>query len=190
MPDPIVVCEGLQKTFVHMGRPLEVLRGIDLRIDQGEVVAIVGQSGAGKSTLLHIIGTLDVPSKGRIRLGREDVTGLSSGKLAAIRNRTIGFVFQFHHLLPEFSALENVMMPGLIQGKSQREMEKPAMSLLEEVGLKSRATHRPGSYRGVSSSASRSRARSSCRPSCCSPTSRPATSTPRRGSRSRTSSSR
>ncbi|MBK8941125.1 MAG: ABC transporter ATP-binding protein [Polyangiaceae bacterium] len=148
MPDPIVVCEGLQKTFVHMGRPLEVLRGIDLRIDQGEVVAIVGQSGAGKSTLLHIIGTLDVPSKGRIRLGREDVTGLSSGKLAAIRNRTIGFVFQFHHLLPEFSALENVMMPGLIQGKSQREMEKPAMSLLEEVGLKSRATHRPGELSG------------------------------------------
>jgi lipoprotein-releasing system ATP-binding protein len=148
MTEPIVVAEGLKKSFLHMGRSLDVLRGIDLTIEQGEVVAIVGSSGAGKSTLLHCIGTLDIPTSGRIRIGREEVTGLSSAKLAALRNRTIGFVFQFHHLLPEFTALENVMMPGLIQGKSQREMLGPASALLEEVGLASRATHRPGELSG------------------------------------------
>src|SRR6184192_3364849 len=98
-----------------MGRNLEVLRGIDLQINEGELVAIVGPSGAGKSTLLHCIGTLDMPTKARIRIGNDELTGLSGSKLASIRNRTIGFVFQFHHLLPEFNALENVMMPGLIQ---------------------------------------------------------------------------
>ena len=148
MPQPIVVIEGVHKTFVHMGRPLHVLKGVDLTIEQGEIVAIVGKSGAGKSTLLHCVGTLDVPTKGRIKLAGDDITGLSDSKLAAIRNRTIGFVFQFHHLLPEFSALENVMMPGLIQGKTHREMEGPARALLEEVGLKDRATHRPGELSG------------------------------------------
>ena len=148
MSEPIVSVEGVQKTFVHMGRPLDVLRGIDLRIDQGEVVAIVGSSGAGKSTLLHCIGTLDLPTKGRIKLAGDDVTGLSSAKLAALRNRTIGFVFQFHHLLPEFSALENVMMPVLIQGRPHGEMSAVAMGLLEEVGLGKRATHRPGELSG------------------------------------------
>src|ERR1044071_6954189 len=106
----LIIVEDLHKSFVHMGHDLHVLRGIDMTINQGEVVAIVGASGAGKSTLLHCIGTLDLPSSGRIRLGRDELTGLSSWKLAAIRNRTIGFVFQFHHLLPEFNALENVMM--------------------------------------------------------------------------------
>jgi lipoprotein-releasing system ATP-binding protein len=148
MGEPLVVVENLQKVFVHMGRPLEVLRGIDLRIDEGEFLSIVGSSGAGKSTLLHCIGTLDVPTRGRIRLGRDDLTGLSGSKLASIRNREIGFVFQFHHLLPEFTALENVMMPGLIQGRSQRDMKGPAMSLLREVGLEKRATHRPGELSG------------------------------------------
>jgi lipoprotein-releasing system ATP-binding protein len=148
MPEPLVVVESLTKTFLHMGRALEVLRGIDLTIDEGEVVAIVGSSGAGKSTLLHCIGTLDIPTSGRLRLGRDELTGLSGAKLAAIRNRFIGFVFQFHHLLPEFNALENVMMPGLIQGRSHREMEGPALSLLREVGLEHRATHRPGELSG------------------------------------------
>jgi lipoprotein-releasing system ATP-binding protein len=148
MPQPLVVVENLQKTFVHMGRELPVLRGIDLTIQQGEIVAIVGASGAGKSTLLHCIGTLDLPTSGKIRLGQDDLTGLSSSKLAAIRNRTIGFVFQFHHLLPEFNALENVMMPGLIQGRSRKEMEGPARDLLAEVGLKERVTHRPGELSG------------------------------------------
>ncbi len=145
---PLIAVEDLAKTFVHMGSRLDVLKGIDLTIEEGEVLAIVGPSGAGKSTLLHCIGTLDVPSRGRIFLSGDDLTGLSGTKLAAIRNRTIGFVFQFHHLLPEFNALENVMMPGLIQGRSRRDMEGPARALLTEVGLAPRATHRPGELSG------------------------------------------
>jgi lipoprotein-releasing system ATP-binding protein len=148
MPTPLVVVEDLRKTFVHMGRELHVLRGIDIVINQGEVVAFVGPSGAGKSTFLHCIGTLDLPTSGKIRLGNDDLTGLSSARLAAIRNRTIGFVFQFHHLLPEFNALENVIMPGLIQGKTRREMEPLAKALLGEVGLAERTTHRPGELSG------------------------------------------
>jgi lipoprotein-releasing system ATP-binding protein len=148
MAEPLVVIEKLHKSFVHLGRKLDVLRGIDLVINQGEIVAIVGPSGAGKSTLLHCIGTLDLPSSGNLRLGQEELVGLPSARLAQIRNRMIGFVFQFHHLLPEFNALENVMMPGLIQGKSRREMEAPATRLLEEVGLKHRVTHRPGELSG------------------------------------------
>jgi lipoprotein-releasing system ATP-binding protein len=134
-----------------MGRHLEVLRGIDLDIGEREIVAIVGPSGAGKSTLLHCVGTLDLPTSGSIMVAGENITGLGPGgarKLAALRNRTIGFVFQFHHLLPEFTALENVAMPGLIQGKSPREMEGPASQLLQEVGLGERMTHRPGELSG------------------------------------------
>lgn len=145
---PLIAVEDLAKTFVHMGSRLDVLKGIDLTIEEGEVLAIVGPSGAGKSTLLHCIGTLDLPTRGRIFLSGDDLTGLSGTKLAAIRNRTIGFVFQFHHLLPEFNALENVMMPGLIQGRSRRDMEGPARALLTEVGLGPRATHRPGELSG------------------------------------------
>jgi lipoprotein-releasing system ATP-binding protein len=145
---PLIEVVDLYKSFVHMGRKLNVLRGIDITIDQGEVVAIVGPSGAGKSTLLHCIGTLDLPTSGAIRLGGDELTGLSGTKLASIRNRTIGFVFQFHHLLPEFNALENVMMPGLIQGKSRRDMDGLARALLTEVGLASRVTHRPGELSG------------------------------------------
>jgi lipoprotein-releasing system ATP-binding protein len=146
--DALVLIEGLTKSFQHMGRTLDVLRGIDLNIYAGQIVAIVGPSGAGKSTLLHCVGTLDLPSTGRIRLGKEELTTMSSSRLAAVRNRDIGFVFQFHHLLPEFTALENVMMPGLIQGRPRREMEKRALALLEEVGLDKRATHRPGELSG------------------------------------------
>src|SRR4051794_2430536 len=148
MAGPLIVVEDLHKTFFHMGRQLHVLRGIDLTIEQGDFVAIVGMSGAGKSTLLHCIGTLDIPTKGRIRLGNDQITGLGSARLANIRNRMIGFVFQFHHLLPEFNALENVMMPGLIQGKSRKQMEAPARALLDEVGLAERVTHRPGELSG------------------------------------------
>ncbi|MBM4363477.1 MAG: ABC transporter ATP-binding protein [Deltaproteobacteria bacterium] len=131
-----------------MGRELDVLRGIDLSVYQGEVASIVGASGAGKSTLLHCIGTLDLPTSGRIRLAGEDLTRASSSRLAAIRNESIGFVFQFHHLLPEFDALENVMMPGLIRGRPRRETMDRAMALLGEVGLSHRATHRPGELSG------------------------------------------
>ena len=120
MGTPLVVATSVKKSFVHMGRPLEVLRGIDLTIDEGEFVGIVGQSGAGKSTFLHCIGTLDVITGGSLKLGADELSGLSSSRLAGLRNRMIGFVFQFHHLLPEFNALENVMMPGLIQGRPRR----------------------------------------------------------------------
>jgi lipoprotein-releasing system ATP-binding protein len=144
----VVVAKDVKKSFQHMGRTLDVLRGIDLTIDEGEMIGIVGQSGAGKSTLLHCIGTLDVITSGSLKIDNEELTDLSGNKLAALRNRTIGFVFQFHHLLPEFTALENVVMPGLIQGRSKRDMEPKAMALLEEVGLKERVLHRPGELSG------------------------------------------
>ncbi len=146
--EALVLIENLTKSFVHMGRKLDVLQGIDLNIYRGQILAIVGPSGAGKSTLLHCLGTLDLPTSGRIRLGNEELTKMSGTRLAAVRNRDIGFVFQFHHLLPEFTALENLMIPGLIQGRSKKEMEKRALALLEEVGLGARATHRPGELSG------------------------------------------
>jgi lipoprotein-releasing system ATP-binding protein len=146
--DALVLIEGLTKRFDHMGRTLDVLRGINLNIHAGQILAIVGPSGAGKSTLLHCMGTLDLPTSGRIRLGKEELTTMSSARLAAVRNRDIGFVFQFHHLLPEFTALENVAIPGLIQGRPKKEMEKRAAALLDEVGLSHRATHRPGELSG------------------------------------------
>jgi lipoprotein-releasing system ATP-binding protein len=148
MSHPLVVAKDVKKSFQHMGRTLDVLRGIDLTIDEGEMVGIVGQSGAGKSTLLHCIGTLDIVSSGSIKVAGEELTSLSGTRLAELRNRTIGFVFQFHHLLPEFNALENVVMPGLIQGRSRRDMESRAQALLEEVGLKERVLHRPGELSG------------------------------------------
>jgi len=146
MSDPLVSVQNVTKTFQHEGRSLEVLKGIDLDIGSGEMVTIVGPSGAGKSTLLHLIGTLDLPTEGRILYGGRDVTRLGSSDLAEFRNRSIGFVFQFHHLLPEFTALENVMMPGLIQGR--RRYDARAKQLLDEVGLSERLTHRPGELSG------------------------------------------
>ncbi|MDH3622834.1 MAG: ABC transporter ATP-binding protein [Myxococcales bacterium] len=146
MSDPLVTVENVTKTFEHEGQSLEVLKGIDLQIGDGEMVTIVGPSGAGKSTLLHLIGTLDLPTRGTIRYQGQDVTRLGSSDLAEFRNRSIGFVFQFHHLLPEFTALENVMMPGLIQGS--RRLEGRARQLLDEVGLTHRLTHRPGELSG------------------------------------------
>ena len=148
MSEALVIVEDLHKSFLHMGRRLDVLRGIDLNIYAGQILAIVGASGAGKSTLLHCIGTLDLPSAGRIRLGGEELTTMSGSRLASVRNRSIGFVFQFHHLLPEFNAVENVMLPGLIQGRSRKEMERRASALLEEVGLSHRVSHRPGELSG------------------------------------------
>jgi lipoprotein-releasing system ATP-binding protein len=146
--EPLVQITNLRKTFNHLGRPLEVLQGIDLSIDRGDLAAIVGPSGAGKSTLLHIIGTLDLPTTGKISIQGQDLSELSEQKLAALRNKFIGFVFQFHHLLPEFTALENVQMPGLIQGLSRNDTEPRARKLLEEIGLGHRATHRPGELSG------------------------------------------
>jgi lipoprotein-releasing system ATP-binding protein len=148
MPGPLVLATNVQKAFRHMGRTLEVLRGVDLEILDGEMIGVVGPSGAGKSTLLHCIGTLDVPTRGSIRLAGEEITAMPGWRLAELRNRTIGFVFQFHHLLPEFNALENVMMPGLVQGRPRREVETRARALLEEVGLAQRVLHRPGELSG------------------------------------------
>ena len=148
MTQALVVASNVKKSFRHMGRKLEVLRGVDMEIHDGEMIGIIGPSGAGKSTLLHCIGTLDAPTEGTIVLAGEEVTKLTGARLAELRNRTIGFVFQFHHLLPEFSALENVFMPGLVQGKSRKEVEPRALALLEEVGLKERVLHRPGELSG------------------------------------------
>lgn len=148
MSTPLVVAKGVKKSFEHLGRTLEVLRGIDLTIDEGEMIGIVGQSGAGKSTFLHCLGTLDVPTEGSLSVAGSELTRLSSDKLAALRNKFIGFVFQFHHLLPDFSAIENVMMPGLIQGRSRKEMHTRAKDLLGDVGLGHRLEHRPGELSG------------------------------------------
>jgi lipoprotein-releasing system ATP-binding protein len=145
---PLLKIEDLSKSFEHMGRTLEVLSHINLTIKQGELLSIVGPSGAGKSTLLHCMGTLDLPTTGRIQLAGEELTTMSSTRLAAVRNREVGFVFQFHHLLPEFDALENVMLPGLIQGKKRKDLEGRARQLLDEVGVSHRATHRPGEMSG------------------------------------------
>lgn len=127
---------------------LQVLKGIDLHIDRGEVVSIVGPSGAGKTTLLQIIGSLDSPDSGSVEINRTDITRLSQRELADFRNRHLGFVFQFHQLLPEFTALENVMIPGMIAGKSQKALKKRAMELLEFLGVGARAEHKPAELSG------------------------------------------
>ncbi|GAB4214307.1 MAG: ABC transporter ATP-binding protein [Sandaracinaceae bacterium] len=145
---PLVRVRELRKRFVHEGREVEILKGIDLDVARGEMLAVVGASGAGKSTLLYLLGTLDLPTSGTIAYDGEDVTRYTSARLAAFRNQRLGFVFQFHHLLPEFTALENVMMPGLIRGLARPALEKTARDLLSEVGLANRLTHRPGELSG------------------------------------------
>jgi lipoprotein-releasing system ATP-binding protein len=127
---------------------VEVLQGVDLTINSGEIVCIVGSSGAGKSTLLHILGTLDTPDSGEIFLNNIPVHSLKNKKLAEFRNHHIGFVFQFHHLLPEFTALENVCIPSWIAGNSKRQTEKDAVQLLETLGLKDRLHNKPGALSG------------------------------------------
>ena len=144
----ILVTKNLHKTY-QMGRSsVPVLRGIDLEVNEAQIVAIVGTSGVGKSTLLHILGTLDHPSEGSVTIEGTDVFKFDEKKLAEFRNRTVGFVFQFHHLMPEFTALENVMMPGLIAGKPKKRISDRAKSLLTEVGLEHRMNHRPGELSG------------------------------------------
>lgn len=127
---------------------LEVLKGVDLTVGEGEIVSIVGKSGAGKSTLLHILGTLDRPDSGSLLIKDEAVFSLNDRKLANFRNREIGFVFQFHHLLPEFNAVENVSIPALISGKRETDVRKRAMELLDYLGLSDRATHKPTELSG------------------------------------------
>lgn len=127
---------------------LEVLKGVELQVAKGEIVSIVGASGAGKTTLLQILGTLEKADSGSLSINGEEVTKLGSKALSAFRNRHIGFVFQFHHLLPEFTALENAMMPGLIAGRSMDECEPRARQLLERLNISARATHKPGQMSG------------------------------------------
>ncbi len=139
----------LSKTYTGGdGGVLTVLDGVRLDVDRGEMVAIVGASGAGKSTLLHLLGALDTPSRGEVRIDGRPLAGLEDDALSALRNRSIGFVFQFHHLLREFSALENVMMPLRVSGKSPAEARGRATDLLGRVGLAGRMHHRPGELSG------------------------------------------
>lgn len=140
----MVFCKNLHKHYGH----LHVIKGVDIEIQSGEIVAIVGESGAGKSTLLQLLGTLDQTDHGEIKIYDTHVTNLSGKKLAQFRNQHIGFVFQFHQLLPEFTALENAMMPGLIAGQSNRIAEKRATELLDYLGLADRRHHKPGQLSG------------------------------------------
>lgn len=128
--------------------PLTVLKGVDISIEKGEMVSIVGSSGAGKSTLLHILGTLDSPDSGNITIDGQLLSSLTSSQLAAFRNKHIGFIFQFHHLLPEFDALENVCIPGWIANKPREEVKKRALELLEILGLAYRIHHKPNELSG------------------------------------------
>jgi lipoprotein-releasing system ATP-binding protein len=140
----MIIAQGIRKKYGD----LHVLKGVDLHIQKGEVVSIVGASGAGKSTLLQILGTLDKADSGNLSIAGQDVMRMGSAELSQFRNRNIGFVFQFHHLLPEFTALENTMMPGLIAGRSMRELEPRAQQLLERLNLSGRASHKPGQMSG------------------------------------------
>lgn len=139
---------GVRKSFVTGSESLDVLKGIDLSVGEGEIVAVIGPSGVGKSTLLHIMGALDEPTAGKVYMRETDVFGMSETERAGFRNRTVGFVFQFHHLLRELTALENVMMPCLIAGTAREQAADRARQLLDAVRLSHRSEHRPGELSG------------------------------------------
>jgi lipoprotein-releasing system ATP-binding protein len=148
MSSPLLEVEDLCKSFQTGDGRIDVLQGVSLRVGEGERLAILGQSGVGKSTLLHILGTLDRPTSGAVRFRGEDAFGRSPEELAVFRNRCLGFVFQFHHLLPEFDAVENVMMPGLLRALEFAEMRARAEAILADVGLGHRLRHRVGKLSG------------------------------------------
>ncbi|MEH6646773.1 ABC transporter ATP-binding protein [Sulfitobacter sp.] len=149
MSDPVLRLSGITKGYNH-GKPNEVtvLRGIDLQLARGEVVALVAPSGAGKSTLLHIAGLLDTPDAGTVEIGGIDMTGKQDGTRTAVRRRDVGFIYQFHHLLPEFSAVENIVLPQLANGIARSAALARAMELLDQVGVAPRADHRPAALSG------------------------------------------
>ncbi len=148
MNKPVLTCEGVAKTYTDGASNIEVLSEIDLSVAAGEMVAIVGSSGSGKSTFLHILGGLDHPTKGKVTLNNKNLHEVSEEEKCRLRNRYLGFVYQFHHLLPEFSALENVGMPLLIRGDETNLIHEKAAHLLEQVGLKHRMEHRLGQLSG------------------------------------------
>lgn len=145
---PLVEARGVSKIFRTEAGELRVLKGVDISVGSGEMLGIIGASGAGKSTLLHILGALDKPTSGKVLFKGKDISSMDENSLALLRNTSIGFVFQFHHLLPEFNSLENVMLPGLISGMSFAEAGKRASALLSELGLSARIRHRPGELSG------------------------------------------
>src|SRR3989442_3520369 len=145
---PFLSIRDVFKSFFLHGKRIDVLRGVSLDIEQGELVSLVGASGAGKSTFLHVLGTLDAPSAGELRFQAASVFEMNDAEIAEFRNRTIGFVFQSHYLLPEFTAVENVAMPALIQRRDRASTMKDARELLERVGLGSRIEHKPGELSG------------------------------------------
>lgn len=149
MSEAVLRLSGVEKIY-NRGQTSEVrvLNGVDLTLARGEMVALVAPSGAGKSTLLHIAGLLDTPDAGRVEIGGEDMTGLNDRRRTMVRRQEVGFVYQFHHLLPEFSALENIVLPQLANGVARREAETRAQALLEEVGVGPRAGHRPSAMSG------------------------------------------
>lgn len=144
MTTPLIEAKDLHKSF----GTLEVLKGVNLSVQQGEILAIIGKSGAGKTTLLQILGTLDRPTSGQVRINGQDVFRLGEKDLATFRNRHIGFIFQFHQLLPEFTALENVMMPALIAGEARKVSQARAEQLLTDLGLRERLHHKPNALSG------------------------------------------
>ena len=148
MNDLVISCEQISKVYQDGQNQVEVLKGVDLALTQGEMLAIVGSSGSGKSTLLHILGTLDTASSGNAKIKNQDVTKLSRSQQAAFRNQNLGFIYQFHHLLMEFSAVENVAMPLLIKGLSAKEANIKALDMLDKVGLAHRSSHKPSALSG------------------------------------------
>jgi lipoprotein-releasing system ATP-binding protein len=148
MAPPLLEVRDLAKSYEMDGRTVEVLRGVSFSLEAGGLVALVGKSGSGKSTFLHIVGTLDAPSRGVVRFDGEDLFARSEAELARFRNTSVGFVFQSHHLLPEFTALENVMMPAMVRRAPRAETEERARQLLASVGLGARVDHRPTQLSG------------------------------------------
>lgn len=148
MSNTILACEAVCKNYYDGQLNVQVLDNLTLQVDKGQSIGIVGASGSGKSTLLHILGGLDKPTSGRVFLMGQDLSELSQKQLSGLRNRHLGFVYQFHHLLPEFSALENVMMPLLIGKRPKEQARERALLMLEKVGLKDRVQHRPGELSG------------------------------------------